>query len=387
MRELHVVALSEDGRHAVLATTPDAGRGGFRLALDDRLAAALRGELTGPSDREPRGADLTVKDIQNRLRAGESADEIARSAGVPLARVERFAGPVLSELSRTIDAARAAHVVRGRLGRSVLPLGAAVQQALELAAGHRPETVEWTTRRHEDGHWIVTVAWVARARRRTASWTWDPAGRFLTAVDPGSAALGHAGDPTARVLDPVTRPAPRARKTSAAAAPARASTPQAAERTRAASTPKAAQRTKAAPRKGSATPARVANPATTTKPVTAAPAKVATRSKPVTTAARTKPSATARKPAAPAAAPGAARTTKAAARRKAPDAMRGLRVVPDTATARPTARTPARTTGVAKTVPTGRTARDGVRSRASVPGWADVLLSTSPREEGPGSSR
>ncbi|MBC7677751.1 MAG: DUF3071 domain-containing protein, partial [Pseudorhodobacter sp.] len=66
MRELHVVALSEDGRHAVLATTPDAGRGGFRLALDDTLAAALRGELNRPGDTA-RGSDLSVKDIQNRL--------------------------------------------------------------------------------------------------------------------------------------------------------------------------------------------------------------------------------------------------------------------------------------------------------------------------------
>ena len=276
MRELHVVALSEDGRHAVLATTPDAGRGGFRLALDDTLAAALRGELNRPGDTA-RGSDLSVKDIQNRLRAGESADDIARSAGLPLARVERFAGPVLSERARMIDAARAAHVSRGRRGPSLLPLGEAVDSALDTSSGLRQDSVEWSTRRDDEGRWVVSVSWVARARSRRASWTWHPASRVLTAVDPASAALGHSG-PALRQAAP----------------------------------PKAAPR-KAAPRKAAATK---------TAPPKAAPRKAAPRK--------------------------AAPSTQAAPAKAAP----------------------------------AQGTRDGVRARASVPGWADVLLSTAPRESG-----
>jgi len=281
VRELHVVALSEDGRHAVLATTPDAGRGGFRLALDDTLAAALRGELNRPGDTAARGSDLSVKDIQNRLRAGESADDIARSAGLPLARVERFAGPVLSERARMIDAARAAHVSRGRRGPSLLPLGEAVDSALDTSSGLRQDSVEWSTRRDDEGRWVVSVSWVARARSRTASWTWHPASRVLTAVDPASAALGHSG--------PALRQA----------APPKAAPPKAPPR-------------KAAPRKAAATK---------TAPRKAAPRKAAPR--------------------------------KAAPTKAAP----------------------------AKAAPAQGT-RDGVRARASVPGWADVLLSTAPRESG-----
>ena len=286
MRELHVVALSEDGRHAVLATTPGAGRGGFRLALDDTLAAALRGELNRPGDTAARGSDLSVKDIQNRLRAGESADDIARSAGLPLARVERFAGPVLSERARTIDAARAAHVSRGRRGRSLLPLGEAVDAALDASSGLRQDSVEWSTRRDDEGRWVVRVSWVARARSRTASWTWHPASRVLTAADPASAAMGHSGPALRSAAQPKTAP----RK----AAATKTAPPKAA--------PRKAAATKAAPRKSAATKTTP----TKATPTQAAPVK---------------------------AAPAQGTRTKA-------------------------------------------------RARASVPGWADVLLSTAPRESG-----
>ena len=408
MRELHVVALSEDGRHAVLATSSEATRGGFRLALDGRLAAALRGELSRPGETEPRGADLTVKDIQARLRAGESSDQIARSAGLPLARVQRFEGPVLSERARMIDAARDAHVVRGRRGRSTLPLGEAVEAGLGQASGLRPDTVEWTTRRDDEGSWVVTVSWVARARRRSASWTYDPGSRSLVPLDAPSAALGHAPEASARRSEAVptktapsqvapprpARPAGRAMPT--AKAPATAKAPVRTSRVK----PATAARVKPA----AVTPARVKPAAARTaaaKPATVTPAKAkpaaarTAAAKPATgTASKGKaPSPTGRPTSRATARPATAATTP---RRP------GLRVVPDVpapvrrapvraATARAaTARSaaaritePAAVQEAAVRRPASRS-RDGVRARASVPGWADVLLSTSPREDAPG---
>ena len=43
MRALHVVSLSEDGRYVLLAPSKNATAAAFRVALDDRLAAAVRG--------------------------------------------------------------------------------------------------------------------------------------------------------------------------------------------------------------------------------------------------------------------------------------------------------------------------------------------------------
>ena len=194
MRELHVIALSEDGRSVVLATSKDATSGGFRVVVDARLVAAVRGQLPRPGEDEVRESALTPKDIQTRLRAGESPEQIAAAAGVPVARVERFAGPVASEFQLIITQVQAGHVVRGRRGPSVLALGAAVELHLASTPSLRPESVVWSTRREEEGTWLVEVGFVARARQRTAGWRYDPKLRSVTPVDAESAAFGHVED-------------------------------------------------------------------------------------------------------------------------------------------------------------------------------------------------
>ncbi|MCL2465069.1 MAG: septation protein SepH, partial [Micrococcales bacterium] len=42
-------------------------------------------------------AALTPREIQARIRAGASVDELAAESGMTLAQIEPFAGPVLAE--------------------------------------------------------------------------------------------------------------------------------------------------------------------------------------------------------------------------------------------------------------------------------------------------
>jgi hypothetical protein len=149
VRQLHVVALSEDGRSVLLATSKAAKTGSFTLPLDARLAAALRGDVPRVGEQHARDFDVTPKEIQARLRAGESPEQIANAAGVPVARVERFAGPVLSERERIIDEARAGYLSRNRRGASQLPLGDAVDAALAETSGRPPQSEAWTAPQHE----------------------------------------------------------------------------------------------------------------------------------------------------------------------------------------------------------------------------------------------
>src|SRR5687767_11625191 len=129
MRPVRFVALSEDGQAFVLAD--EVGRL-LALPIDDRVATALRIERAGGS-AAPAAADstssLSPRDIQARIRAGESADDVARVAGVPVDRVLRYAGPVLQEramlaqharrtkLRTSAKGATLAEVVDGRLGQ------------------------------------------------------------------------------------------------------------------------------------------------------------------------------------------------------------------------------------------------------------------------------
>jgi hypothetical protein len=310
--------VSEDGRYVVLAGRPGAKTGGFRVSLDVRLAAALRGELTEGEDAP--GSDLTPRDIQARLRAGESAEDIAQAAGVPLPRVLRFSGPVQAEMARVIEEARACYLVRGRLGQSVVVLGEAVDDAL-VAGGADLETAEGTTRRDEDGTWVVRDEWTARARARAASWRYDPAARTIAANDPASAALGHRDSetpvaPRRKALPPPPKP-PKPRKAAAAKPTAK----------------------KAAKKAAKAAPKPAAKPAATKaakKVVKKAAKKTVTRA---TKASTAKPRS------------------------------RALSVVPDPP-ARARSTKPAATRAAKKAAPKG--------GKASVPGWADVLLSTAP---------
>jgi hypothetical protein len=396
VRELHVVAVSEDGRHVLLAGRRGATEGGFRVALDERLSAAVRGELPRPGDDQAPVSELTPKQIQARLRAGESAEAIALAAGVPVARVERFSGPVQGEMARMIDAARDSYLVRGRRGRSAVPLGDAVDAALAHAGALVPDSTDWSTRRDEDGCWVVTVTWFARKRSRSASWRYDPAAKQVSATDPASAALGHL-DPDSGGSPPRPRPAPAAparptraartapkpatRKPAKAAAKTTKATAKATKAT-AKATKATAKATKATGKPASKAATKAAKPATkpaSTRPTKAAttPPTKATRSASKTTASKTTASRTTASKAAPAkrtaaATPPAATTPLRTAQRSAAgpvrrtsSARRVLRVVPDPAPAR--ARTAAE--------------RDGVKSRTSVPAWADVLLGTTPGSE------
>lgn len=326
MRELHVVAVSEDGRHVMLATRRGSSNGAFKVALDATLAAALRGDLPRPGDEDV--PDISPKEIQARLRAGESAEKIARSAGVPLARVERYGGPVEGEMARIIDAARTAYLVRGRLGRSAVDLGTAVDAALH-AGGADDEAGDWSTYRREDGSWLVTVRWYARKRSRAASWTYDPGQKVVTPSDPSSAALAHqesAVVPVRRKPAPAPKPTKKAVKKAAKKAP-----------------PK-----KASAKKPVAKKAPAKKPAAKKAPVKRVPAK-----KP---AAKKVPAKKAPAQKAPARKAPAKRAPAKKAPAKAPARPhRVLRVVPD---------------------PLPLTVKAG--KRASVPAWADVLLGTTP---------
>ena len=86
------------------------GSGGrFSLPIDDRLRIVARGQFSRLAQYEIEvESPLRPKEIQDRIRAGETAEEIADAAGVPIERVRRFEGPVLAERAyRAQEAQRA----------------------------------------------------------------------------------------------------------------------------------------------------------------------------------------------------------------------------------------------------------------------------------------
>ena len=186
MRQLHVLGVSDDGQALLLG--PSAGKASHRLRLDDKLRAAVRGQLSAVGVDRAESA-LTPKEMQARMREGATPEEVAKEAQVPVARVLPYAAPVIAERQRIVEQARAATLHRSRGPNGQRPLGDVVDAHLGETAGIKSETVEWTARRRRDGAWVVLLSYVARGGRRAASWLWRPVERDLTALDSSATRL------------------------------------------------------------------------------------------------------------------------------------------------------------------------------------------------------
>jgi Protein of unknown function (DUF3071) len=187
MHELRLVAVSEDGSYAILAVP---GRGGrFSLPIDDRLRTVARGQFSRLAQHEIEVENpLRPKEIQDRIRAGETADEIADAAGIPVERVRRFEGPVLAEREyRAQEAQRATVRSPGDPGPGPRLGDIVAERLTELGAV--PEDARWDSRKRADGNWQVHLAFAVDGRPQEAEWVFDPRRRHIAPDDDQAARL------------------------------------------------------------------------------------------------------------------------------------------------------------------------------------------------------
>ncbi|HET7326657.1 MAG TPA: septation protein SepH [Nocardioidaceae bacterium] len=180
MVELRLVGLSED-RHRLVLT--DSVGQEFTVAVDDRLRAALRGDRArlGPLEVQMDSA-LRPRDIQARIRAGDSPEAVAEVAQVPVDKIMSYAVPVLAERQHMADRALRSGVRRkGGEGPGRL-LGDLVADRLR-SDNVDPDSAGWDAWRREDGKWTVTVTHAAGGAEQTGTFTFDTLGRYATADD------------------------------------------------------------------------------------------------------------------------------------------------------------------------------------------------------------
>ncbi|MFC3243463.1 septation protein SepH [Gordonia humi] len=100
---------------------------------------------------------LSPREIQARVRAGATVDELAEVTGERSEKIYRFAHPVLLERTRAAELARASHPA-GIDGPSDNTLGELVAECLALRGNSTAETI-WDAWRPEDGRWVVQIGW------------------------------------------------------------------------------------------------------------------------------------------------------------------------------------------------------------------------------------
>src|SRR6478609_4645111 len=184
MAYLRFVGLSEDGSQLRLVDEEGAEH---VLAIDDRLRAAV----LPPAASSPaitRGMEkkmestLRPRDIQARIRAGESAEAVAQAAQTSVDKIMAFAAPVLAERQHVAERAQRSSVRRSDAGQSASgarTLGDAVAAHLR-SSNVDPQTVEWDAWRREDGRWSLTGEFSTSARAGTAELTFDAPGNYVT---------------------------------------------------------------------------------------------------------------------------------------------------------------------------------------------------------------
>jgi hypothetical protein len=208
MQELRLVAVSEDGSYAVL-TAPGSG-GRFTLRIDDRLRIVARGQFSRLAQYEIEvESPLRPKEIQDRIRAGETAEEIADAAGVPIERVRRFEGPVLAERAYRAEEAQRATVRQPGDSGPGRALGDLVTEGLR-ASGVDPADAEWDSRKRADGGWQVRLIFSAGSRPHLAEWIFDPHRRHVAPADETATRLCL---PDAELPLPAAGPRPAAQAT------------------------------------------------------------------------------------------------------------------------------------------------------------------------------
>ena len=149
---------------------------------------------------------LSPREIQQRIRAGASVEQVARESGNSFARIRGYGFPVLAERSYVAQQARAAEIWVG--GPDLYAgtvedggpssLGELVEHRLN-ELGVDASTLEWDAWREPSGTWTVTASFqvaegavLPASEEPPARWTYRPAGHHIDPVNRWARLLSEA---------------------------------------------------------------------------------------------------------------------------------------------------------------------------------------------------
>jgi hypothetical protein len=142
---------------------------------------------------------MSVKEIQRRLRAGQSMDTIARDGGISVEKVERFAGPILQERVYILNQAFLV-LLRKDSARDQETFLEVVTSRL-APRGVDSDSLSWNSWRLDDGTWTIELTYPNRDGQGNATWNFDPNRRLIVATDEnGRWMLGQ--EPAVRTTNP-----------------------------------------------------------------------------------------------------------------------------------------------------------------------------------------
>ena len=184
MTELRLDGKTEDGNHLSLV---DKDGNNYSVRISDTLRATVNQPRLSSVPQFSETESISVKEIQRRLRAGESFEQIARDGQTTLEKVERFSGPIMQEREYILSSAREL-VMRKDAHRADLTFSEVVLAKL-APRGVDTDEISWNTWRLLDGTWHIELHYPNRDGNGVATWNFDLARRALDATDDNGAWL------------------------------------------------------------------------------------------------------------------------------------------------------------------------------------------------------
>jgi hypothetical protein len=208
MQHLTPVGLSQDGKELLLVS--DTGED-FAVPVDQRFRTALRGDHARHGQLEVKmESALRPRDIQTRIRAGESAEDVAAAAQTTVDAIMAFAAPVLAERAHVAQTAVKSSIRRATSDST--PVGRTLDDASRqhfTKVSVRADDVEWDAWRREDGRWNLVATYQVGGNVHLAEFTYDQPGRYVVADNEeallltGESTPVAAAEPTGRRLSSV----------------------------------------------------------------------------------------------------------------------------------------------------------------------------------------
>ena len=189
----------------------------FRLALDDSLRRAVKGESRLRVETEA----ISPREIQELVRSGHSIEEIVSKTSASFSYIEKFAAPVLEELEHIISTAKSVRLsfVGERYGETNhVEFGTLIRERLDQ---WNADKVQWVAKRTETGGMQVACRFEVEGSPSEAKWSFDI--RHLSLSPENEVALNLASNPQSDALVPKIRTvatAPRVAKEPDAQTPA-----------------------------------------------------------------------------------------------------------------------------------------------------------------------
>jgi len=186
--DLRLTGRSGDGSELELV---DQDGNQYNLRISDTLRANVNQPRLSAVINVDEVITTTVKEVQSRLRSGETIDSISRTTDWSIEKIENYAGPILQERAFIISQALVTQI---RREPHAPYLETAVANQLS-PRGVDMNTIEWNTFRLPNGDWNLILYYPIRDGapseiKGEAVWLFNLGRRALTAYDDGARWIG-----------------------------------------------------------------------------------------------------------------------------------------------------------------------------------------------------